>query len=514
MTQLLEAAPSFLRTDENIVDSRPKLVEMKGVVKTFPGVKALTDIHLTLHQGEVLGLLGENGAGKSTLMNVLGGIYKPDSGSVYINGEEVHFDGVLAAQEAGIAFVHQELALEPFLTVAENIFIGREVKNKAGLVSQREMETQARPFLRMVGLDVDPQMMVNSLSMGQQQMVEIAKALSLNSRVIVLDEPTSSLSENEVENLFQIVRKLKTQGMGIIYISHKMSEIFDLTDNVMVMRDGCYVDTVPTSNTTEDELVHLMVGRDVENYYYRTYNEPGDAALELRDFACGPWEKPVNLTVRQREIVGVYGLIGAGRSELFETVMGLRNGGSGTVLVHGNEIGARDPVRMQQHGLAYVPEDRKTQGLFLFGDVMFNTSIASLGDFISWLRVNERKEKEIVVNAIETLNIKVSSPQTRVGTLSGGNQQKVVLGKWLATKPEILILDEPTRGVDVGAKAEIYKIINELAAQGVAVVFISSELNEVMNMSDRLAVMREGEIAAVLSRDEFNQDVILKHALG
>ena len=490
------------------------LVNMTGIVKTFPGVKALTNVNLTLHAGEVLGLLGENGAGKSTLMNVLGGVLKPDSGTIRIDGEEMHFDGVLDSQKAGVAFVHQELALEPFLTVAENVFIGRELKNRMGMVSQREMSERAKPYLDMVGLDVNPGALVNSLSMGQQQMIEIAKALSLNSKVIVLDEPTSSLSEKEVDDLFRIVRKLKAQGIGIIYISHKMSEIFDLTDKVMIMRDGCYIDTVVTAKTNEDELVHLMVGRDVENFYYRTFNQPGKCALQLEGFSCAPWNKPVNLRIRQGEIVGLYGLIGAGRSELFESVMGLRSGGHGTVKVFGQAVDALDPIGMQNRGLALVPEDRKTQGLFLFNDITFNSSIASLPKFIGRLHVDDVAERQLTENAIETLNIKVASLSTRVGTLSGGNQQKVVLGKWLATNPKVLILDEPTRGIDVGAKAEIYKLINDLAEQGVAIVLISSELNEVMNMSDRLAVMREGEIAKVLERDEFTQDGILKYALG
>ena len=491
------------------------LVDMTDIVKTFPGVKALTNVHLTLHAGEVLGLLGENGAGKSTLMNVLGGVFKPDSGSIRIDGEEVQLGGVLDAQARGIAFVHQELALEPFLTVAENVFIGRELKNAAGLVSQREMVAQSKQYLSMVGLDVNPNQLVNNLSMGQQQMIEIAKALSLNAKVIVLDEPTSSLSEKEVEDLFRVVRKLKAQGMGIIYISHKMSEIFDLTDQVMIMRDGTYIDTVVTADTDEDQLVRMMVGRDVENYYYRTYNDPGETALSVRDYACEPWRKPVSFEVHGGEVLGFYGLIGSGRSELFESIMGFRAGGSGEVSVFGHKLSGRaDPIAMHAQGMALVPEDRKTEGLFLFNDIRFNSSIASLPEFISRFRVNSRKENAIAEHAVDSLNIKVPSLDSKVGNLSGGNQQKVVLGKWLATSPRILILDEPTRGIDVGAKAEIYKIVNSLAADGVAVIMISSELNEVMNMSDRMAVMRSGEISAVLDREEFDQDTILKYALG
>lgn len=491
------------------------LVEMRNIVKTFPGVKALTDVHLTLHAGQVLGLLGENGAGKSTLMNVLGGVFKPDSGSVRIDGEDVQLGGVLDAQAKGIAFVHQELALEPFLTVAENVFIGRELKNGVGFVSQREMVAQSQQYLEMVGLHVNPNELVNNLGMGQQQMIEIAKALSLNAKVIVLDEPTSSLSEKEVHDLFRVVRKLKAQGIGIIYISHKMSEIFDLTDQVMIMRDGTYIDTVDTAETDEDQLVRMMVGRGVENYYYRTYNDSGQAALGVRNYSCAPWRKPVSFEAHCGEVLGFYGLIGSGRSELFESIMGLRAGGHGDIEVFGKTLnGKADPAIMHDQGLALVPEDRKTEGLFLYNNIRFNASIASLPEFISKLHVDTRKENEIAEHAVETLNIKVPSLESKVSNLSGGNQQKVVLGKWLATNPKVLILDEPTRGIDVGAKAEIYKIINALAADGVAVIMISSELNEVMNMSDRMAVMRGGEISAVLEREEFNQDKILKYALG
>ena len=509
------------RVTETVVPTAPLgksgevLIEMTNIVKTFPGVKALTNVNLTLQEGEVLGLLGENGAGKSTLMNVLGGVLKPDSGTIKIAGEEVQIDGVLDAQSKGIAFVHQELALEPFLTVAENVFIGRELKNQTGLVSQREMVEQSRRYLEMVGLTVSPNATVNDLSMGQQQMIELAKALSLQSKVIVLDEPTSSLSEKEVSDLFRVVRRLKTQGMGIIYISHKMSEIFELTDNVMIMRDGTYIGTMPTKDTDEDSLVHMMVGRDIENYYYRTYNTPGRVALRVDEYVCEPWKRSVSIEIRCGEILGLYGLIGSGRSELFESIMGFRRGGHGRISVFDKALNeTSDPLVMNDLGVALVPEDRKTQGLFLFNDITFNSSIASLSEFITNLRVNRRKETELTEHAIKTLNIKVPSLQSKVGNLSGGNQQKVVLGKWLVTNPKVLILDEPTRGIDVGAKAEIYKIINGLASQGVAIVMISSELNEVMNMSDRLAVMRSGEITTILQREEYSQDGILRNALG
>lgn len=491
-----------------------KLLRMETVTKEFPGVKALDSVSLDLEAGEVLGLLGENGAGKSTLMNVLGGIYKPDSGQIYIDGEPVTINGVLDSQAHGIAFIHQELALEPFLSVSENIFLGREMKNRFGLVSKPKMNEAARKYLDIVGLDVEPSSSVSRLSTGQQQMVEIAKAFSLNARIIVMDEPTSSLSEREVEVLFKTVRELKKLSIGIVYISHKMSEIFDLTDRITVMRDGAYIDTKITTETDADELIRLMVGRDLGNYYVRTFNERGDTALEVRDINAGKRVRDCSFDLRKGEILGFYGLIGAGRSELMQAIMGLDPKDSGEIFIFGQPFSKLTSLQSQKHGLALVPENRKTQGLVLENTVAFNATLTVLDRFIGKLRVNKKLEREIVENGIKSMNIKTPSINQRVCNLSGGNQQKVVLAKWLATDPKILILDEPTRGIDVGAKAEIYKIINELAANGIAIIMISSELNEVINMCDRIAVMREGEISGVLNRQEFTQDLILKYAIG
>jgi ribose transport system ATP-binding protein/inositol transport system ATP-binding protein len=491
-----------------------ELLKMEAISKSFPGVRALENVNLILERGSILGLLGENGAGKSTLMNILGGIYKPDGGTISIERKQVVINSVHDAQALGIAFIHQELALVPYFSIAENIFLGREHRNKLGMVSKRLMYKEVQRFMDIVGLDMDPATQVSYLSTGQQQMVEIAKAFSLNVRIVVMDEPTSSLSEREVEILLKTVRELKNRDIGIIYISHKMPEIFDLTDRVMVMRDGCYVGEKKTTETNTDELIHMMVGRELEQYYVRTFNEPGEVALAVKNISSGKAVKGCSFSLYEGEVLGFYGLIGAGRSELMETIFGLRKKDAGDVIIFGEKEEGLKPEAVNKKGLALVPESRKTQGLILETTVAFNTTLAVLWNFISYLRVNRKKEYQIVEDSIESLNIKTPSVNQRVSNLSGGNQQKVVLAKWLATSPRILILDEPTRGIDVGAKAEIYRIINELAAKGIAIIMVSSELNEVLNMCDRLVVMREGEIAGTLIKKELSQDTILKYALG
>jgi ribose transport system ATP-binding protein/inositol transport system ATP-binding protein len=491
------------------------LLKMEHISKSFPGVKALEDAHLELQEGSILGLLGENGAGKSTLMNILGGIYRPDAGTIAVNGEPVTIHSVSDAQKMGISFIHQELALVPFLSVAENIYLGREIRGRFGMVSKSAMNREARTYMDVVSLDMDPSTRISRLSTGQQQMVEIAKAFSLNARIVVMDEPTSSLSEKEVEILFKTARDLKKMGIGIIYISHKMSEIFELTDRVMVMRDGHYVGAKITSETNTDDLIQMMVGRELKNYYVRTYNKREAVAMEVKNITSAATQvHDCSFTLYKGEVLGFYGLIGAGRSELMNCLMGIDAISGGEYTVLGKTIDKPNPLLVRRHGLALVPESRKTQGLILENTVAFNSTLAVLDKFIHWLRVNRQKESDIINNGVDSMSIKTPSVNQRVVNLSGGNQQKVVLAKWLATSPEILILDEPTRGIDVGAKAEIYRIINELARKGIAIIMVSSELNEVINMSDRLAVMREGTIAGILERDNFSQDIILKYALG
>lgn len=489
------------------------LVEMTNIVKTFPGVKALDNAQLTLYSGEVLGLLGENGAGKSTLMNVLGGVYKPDSGKITVEGKEVVINSVVEAQALGVAFIHQEIALVPYLSVAENIFLGRE-RLSAGMVDKKKMYKEAKQWLDMVGLDVNPATMLCKLSIGRQQMVEIAKACSLNMKLLIMDEPTSSLSENEVKSLFEMIEKLKAQGIGIIYISHKLDEIFTITDRVCVMRDGGYVGTIITKESGRDELVSMMVGRTLDSYYTRTFNKPGQVMLEAKNICSGIRVKDCSFSVRSGEILGFYGLVGAGRSELVKAAMGLYPRDSGTVYVKGEDVTKLSTMKLQEHGVALVPEDRKKEGLILKNSIAFNMSISVLRKFMNGCRVNYKKEKEIVDGGIASLAVRTPSRDQRVGNLSGGNQQKVVLAKWLASDPEILILDEPTRGVDVGAKAEIYKIMNELAARGMAIIMISSEMPEIVNMCDRIIVMSEGKITGELDKSEFDQEKILHYVFA
>lgn len=489
------------------------IVKMTDISKSFPGVKALNKAQLELHKGEVLGLLGENGAGKSTLMNILGGVYKLDGGQIEIDGEQAEIHSVLDAQHKGVAFIHQEIALVPYLSVSENIFLGREIKT-AGLVDKTRMNKEAKRWLDMVGLNISPMTLVNKLSIGIQQMVEIAKACSLNMKLLIMDEPTSSLSESEVESLFKMINKLKEQNIGIIYISHKLSEIFTITDRICVMRDGEYVGTLVTRDSTETELVSMMVGRKLDNYYVRTYNTPGDPILEAQNISAGDNIKECNFEVHRGEVVGFYGLVGAGRSELLKSIMKLYPRSSGRILFKGEDISKLSTRQIQEKGMALVPENRKSEGLILSNTISFNISISVLYKFISKLRVNYKNEKKIVNEGIRSLAIKTPSREQRVGNLSGGNQQKVVLAKWLAVAPELLILDEPTRGIDVGAKAEIYKIMNDLAARGMAIVMISSEMPEMLNMCDRMYVMSEGQISGELDRAEFQQTKILQYAIS
>ncbi len=485
------------------------LVEMKEITKTFPGVKALDKASLTLRKGEVLGLLGENGAGKSTLMNALGGVpqYQPDSGTIEIEGKEVQIHTVTEAAGLGVAFIHQEIALVPKLSVAENIYLGREIMSH-GLVDKGKMMKESKQWLDMIGLDVSPATLVGDLPIGKRQMVEIAKACSLNMKLLIMDEPTSSLSEKEVRTLFEMIRHLKEIGIGIIYISHKMSEIFEITDRVCVMRDGGYVGTVVTKETNQDELVSMMVGRSLDQYYVRTYNEPGDVIFEVQGLSAGTRVIDCSFEVRRGEILGFYGLVGAGRSELLKASMGLYPRDKGTVRLKGEDITNLPTMKIQEKGLVLIPEDRKLEGLILKKSISENIALSVVTKIVGMLHVNRKLERDIVDSGINDLNIRTPSRDQITGNLSGGNQQKVVVAKWLAANPDVLIMDEPTRGIDVGAKAEIYSKMNELAKQGKAIIMISSEMPEIINMSDRIIVMSDGRITGMLDRSEFSASAI------
>lgn len=489
------------------------VLEMREIDKIFPGVHALKKVNFELRKGEVHALLGENGAGKSTLINVLGGVYPIDGGQILIDGQPVVIRQIKDAQQLGIAIIHQELVLVPHMTVAENIFMGREPRTKLGTVDKKKMFRDAQWAIDAVGLCCSATDLVCKLSVAQQQLVEIAKALSYNAKIVVMDEPTSSLMTREVDILFDTIRKLRAKGVSIIYISHRMSEFFEIADRITVMRDGEYVTTRDVEQTNTDELVFLMVGRKLENYYTRTYNKPGETVLEVSGLSQkSTGLEDINFSLRKGEILGFSGLVGAGRSELMRCIVGIEKYDSGEIRLFGEPAGPMNTAQAQKKGLVMVPEDRKQQGLILLNSVGFNLTISVLESFIGLGVVNKCAENEIIERHIRALNIKTPSARQKVGNLSGGNQQKVLMGKWLATNPKILILDEPTRGVDVGAKAEIYMIIDRLAKEGISVIMVSSELNEIINMCDRVLVMSDGRITGELDRSEFTQELIMSFA--
>ena len=487
------------------------LLEMKGIHKRFPGVIALNNVSLTVKAGEVHALLGENGAGKSTLIKVLGGIYIAEEGEIFIEGKKVSIDSVKASHENGVAIIHQELVLVPHMTVAENIFLGREPM-KGKFVDSKKMTDDAQVLLDANGMHISADTLVGSLTIAQQQRVVIVKAISFHSKILVMDEPTSSISDKEVDFLFETMRGLTSRGVGIIYISHKMSELEQICDRVTVMRDGEYVGTRVVKETNKDELIAMMVGRELTNYYTRDFLEPGEVILKCNHISDGKMAKDASFEVRKGEIVGFAGLMGAGRSEVMKCIFGLTKNYKGEVEIEGSKVHIHNPIEAMKYGLALVPEDRKLEGLYKVQSVRYNSTIEVLGDFIKGIFVDGAKEEAITQKYIDMLSTKTPTQEQLIGNLSGGNQQKVIIGRWLATNPKILILDEPTRGVDVGAKSEIYAIMNELVKQGMSIIMISSELPEIINMSDRIYVMSEGNITGCLSRDEVSQEAIMKLA--
>ncbi|MCC8065565.1 MAG: sugar ABC transporter ATP-binding protein, partial [Clostridiales bacterium] len=437
------------------------LLEMKGVDKSFPGVKALQDVSLQLKAGEVHALLGENGAGKSTLIKVLGGIYRAEAGEIFIEGKKTDINGVNDARAAGISIVHQELVLVPYMTVAENIFLGREPGTKLN-VNHEKMRDDAQKLLDTYEMNIQADSLVADLTIAQQQMVEIVKAISFNARILVMDEPTSSISDKEVNFLFETIRNLTKRGVGIIYISHKMSELEEICDRVTVMRDGKTVGTRVVKDTSTDELIALMVGRELTSYYTRDYLTPGEVVLKCEHISDGDMAKDASFELRKGEIIGFAGLVGAGRSETMKAIFGLAPKMTGDVYIKGEKVHIKSPIDALKYGIALVPESRKEEGLYGVQSVRYNSTIQVLQQFISNLRVDLQKEIDITQKYIDMMDTKTPSQEQTVGNLSGGNQQKVMIGRWLATEPEILILDEPTRGVDVGAKAEIYSIMTDL----------------------------------------------------
>ena len=486
------------------------LLEARGVVKSFFGVKALRGVGFQLKRGEVLALLGENGAGKSTLMKILAGVQPADEGEFLLEGKPISLGSVREAMAAGIALIHQELNMATNLDVASNMFLGREPK-RFGLIDDVRIRRESLKFLEMVGLDIDPNVRVGELPIGKQQLVEIAKAVSVDARILIMDEPTSSLSQNEADKLFEVIEGLVARGVSIIYISHRLSEIVRIADRVTVLRDGENAGELVGGEITHDAMVRLMVGRDVDQFFQRTNHELGETALEVRGLRTLEFpEHTADFKVAAGEVVGISGLVGAGRTEMLEALFGVRPALSGEVFVGGQQVEIFNPRDAIAAGLALVPEDRKKQGAVLDMDVRENTSLASLKrDARNGVFLNGAAEKALAAEGIEALSIRTPGDWQAVRFLSGGNQQKVVIAKWLAMKPKVLLLDEPTRGIDVGAKQEIYKLIEDLASKGLAILFVSSELEEVMGLADRVLVMHEGEVSGELGRDEMSEERIM-----
>lgn len=491
------------------------LVQMTGIEKTFPGVHALSQCQFELHSGEVHALVGENGAGKSTLMKILTGVYTKDSGSIRYKGQEVEVPNTRTAQDLGICIIHQELNLMPHLTVAQNIFIGREPRRGGNfLLDEKKINEKAKEYLDMMHLDINPRTRVSDLTIAKQQMVEIAKALSFKSEVLVMDEPTAALTESEIDELFRIIRELRQKGVGIVYISHRMDELKKISDRITVMRDGSYIDTVLTAETTIDRIISMMVGRTIyESSPEFPENPSQEVVLEVRNLNRGRAIKNVSFKLKKGEILGFAGLMGAGRTEVARAIFGADPIDSGEIYVMGQKINIKQPSDAVKHGIAYLSEDRKRYGLALGMDVETNIVLATFKRFLGvfgW--VNNAKTRETADFYVDALKIKTPTIKQKVKNLSGGNQQKVIIGKWLARDTGIMIFDEPTRGIDVGAKSEIYKLLNELAHEGKSIIMISSELPEIIRMSHRVIVMCEGWITGELNAAEITQERVMQYA--
>jgi len=489
------------------------ILTMKGIDKSFPGVHALKEVNLELRKGEVHALMGENGAGKSTLMKVLTGIYAKDKGTITFEGKEVEFKTPKEAQTAGIVIVHQELNMMNHLTVAQNIFIGRESMN-GKMINDRKMNEEAAKLFKLLNIDIDPKETMGRLTVGRQQMCEIAKAISTDAKVIVFDEPTAALTDAEITELFKIIEDLRKKNIGIIYISHRMDEIKRITDRVTVMRDGEYVGTVVTKDTTKDDIINMMVGRVIYEDPKTESNVPKNApvVLKVEHLNAGKMVRDVSFELHKGEILGFSGLMGAGRTETARALFGADKKDSGEIYVNGKKVNIKSPQDAVHAGIGYLSEDRKRYGVVVDKTVAENTTMASLENFTNGIFVNNKKEKEITKKYVDALKTKTPSIEQKVKNLSGGNQQKVVIAKWLTRNCDILIFDEPTRGIDVGAKSEIYSLMNDLVKQGKSIIMISSELTEILRMSDRIVVMCEGRKTGEIGIAEATQESIMHAA--
>jgi inositol transport system ATP-binding protein len=499
--------------ESGAVPNAEYLLEVENVRKEFAGNVALDNVSFRLRRGTVHALMGENGAGKSTLMKIIAGIYTPDAGDFYLNTLPIKLRSPLDALDNGIAMIHQELNLMNHMTIAENIWIRREPKGRFGLVDHKALRAKTYQLFEELGIDLDPDEQVGKLSVASRQMVEIAKAVSYQSDVLIMDEPTSALTEREVDHLFRIIRTLRLQGKGIIYITHKMNELFEIADEVSIFRDGKHIATKLSNEITRDEVIRMMVGREISQMFPKVEAEIGEVVLSVRNLGLRGIFEDVSFDLRAGEILGIAGLVGAGRSNIAETIFGVTPATAGSILIEGREVSITSPSIAMANGMAFLTEDRKESGCFLLLDIQENMQLAALrGSYVKNGFVQQKlltKECEAMKSS---LRVKTSSMSEKILNLSGGNQQKVLIGRWLLTKPKILILDEPTRGIDVGAKAEIHRMISTLAAEGVAVIMISSELPEILGMSDRIVTVRQGRLAGILDRSEADQVKIMELA--
>ena len=495
-------------------DKNKYILSIHGMSKSFGRNKVLNHIDLNVKPGSIMGLMGENGAGKSTMMKCLFGTYQKDEGTIVLDGKEVNFSGPKDALENGVAMVHQELNQCLERNVIDNLFLGRYPKNSLGVVDEGRMKKEASDLFRKLGITVNLTQPMKKMSVSKRQMCEIAKAISYNSKVIVLDEPTSSLTAPEVAKLFKMMRQLKDQGISLIYISHKMDEIFEICDQISVLRDGSLVMTKDSKDTNMNELISAMVGRSLDNRFPPVDNTPGETILSVQNLSTkyAPKLQNISFDVKKGEIFGLYGLVGAGRTELLETIFGMRTRAAGNVIYDGKMMNFASPKDAMNHGFALITEERKANGLFLKADITFNTTIANMNHYKSGLALSHDDMVRATAEEIKVMHTKCMGPDDMIANLSGGNQQKVVVGKWLARNSRVVIFDEPTRGIDVGAKVEIYQLMNQLKKQGIAVMFVSSEMPEVMGVADRIIVMCDGRITGEVMAKETTQNDILKYA--